>query len=220
MNRLILSVGAGVILGAAAGCFGDYDVVIPADRPVTLTEEEQALGQRVAIDDSVMRLAKRISGTVSPFVVLDQSGVDRDAPGVTIAVDPRTSRKLLRDLRSSLASLDCQAYLVGFDRIAIMKGSDGWQFLSLVHTDGVNHGLDHLQVVAKLREWDSRFGIRIIGGSMDWVEVEFVEPPRDMGAFAREVFQFAPDVVTQGTGTVGALAVEIRKSGGVYLWWD
>ncbi len=221
MNRLILSLGAVVAIGVGTACFGDYEVAVPADQPITLSSEERALGERVGLGDSVMRLAKRISGTVSPFVALDRDGMDRAAPGVTISVDPRTSKRLLVDLRSLLAPLNCcQAYLAQFDRIAIMKGDDGWQFLSIVDTDGINQGIDHNQVVAKLREWDARFGIRILGGSIDWVELEFVRRPDDMSAFAREVFAFAPDVVRQGAGTVRALELEMRKTGSVFLWWD
>ena len=52
------------------------------------------------------------------------------------------------------------------------------------------------------------------------VEAVFVKQPADMDAFAREVYEFCPDVVEQGVGTVKALADEMRRSGILYLWWD
>jgi hypothetical protein len=38
--------------------------------------------------------------------------------------------------------------------------------------------------------------------------------------FAKEVYQFCPDVVDQGTETVEALASERKRTNRVYLWWD
>jgi hypothetical protein len=32
--------------------------------------------------------------------------------------------------------------------------------------------------------------------------------------------QVCPDIVTQGTGTVAALARELKWSGDLYCWWD
>ena len=54
----------------------------------------------------------------------------------------------------------------------------------------------------------------------DFVEAVFVKQPAGMDAFAREVYEFCPDVVEQGVGTVKALADEMRRSGTLYLWWD
>lgn len=51
-------------------------------------------------------------------------------------------------------------------------------------------------------------------------EAVFKKTPADMDAFAREVYEFCPDVVDQGVGTVHALAREMRKTGALYLWWD
>ena len=53
----------------------------------------------------------------------------------------------------------------------------------------------------------------------DWVQCEFVRQPTDMLVFAREVYQFCPDVVDQGTGSV-ALGREMRTTNTLYLWWD
>ena len=58
-------------------------------------------------------------------------------------------------------------------------------------------------------------------------EVEPMQPhrARDDAGFARrlsEIFAWhhAPDVVSQGTGSVQELARELKQMGGVYLWWD
>ncbi len=55
---------------------------------------------------------------------------------------------------------------------------------------------------------------------MDWLQAEFVTPPSDWNSFAQEVYEFCPDVVDQGTGSVEALSLELQQMNGVYLWWD
>jgi hypothetical protein len=44
--------------------------------------------------------------------------------------------------------------------------------------------------------------------------------PADTQAFARDVYEFCPDIVDQGVGSVEAQEESIRDSGQVYLWWD
>jgi hypothetical protein len=41
-----------------------------------------------------------------------------------------------------------------------------------------------------------------------------------MLAFARDVYAFCPDVVTQGAKTVEKLAAEMDRENVLYLWWD
>jgi hypothetical protein len=42
----------------------------------------------------------------------------------------------------------------------------------------------------------------------------------DPDGLARRFNAFCPDIVTQGTGTVEALARELRRSSQLYCWWD
>lgn len=43
---------------------------------------------------------------------------------------------------------------------------------------------------------------------------------RDPEALARRFYAFCPDIVGQGTGSVGELARELRRSQTFYCWWD
>ena len=46
------------------------------------------------------------------------------------------------------------------------------------------------------------------------------KPPADWMALAREVYEFCPDIVDQGTETVERLAYEMRVTNELFLWWD
>ena len=75
-------------------------------------------------------------------------------------------------------------------------------------------------ILARAKKWDARFGLVLRGAGFDWLEAEFVRPPKDMLELAKEVYEFCPDVVDQGTETVKVLATEMKRTSAVYLWWD
>lgn len=67
-------------------------------------------------------------------------------------------------------------------------------------TNGVNVGLGTAEVIAKLRAWDERYGIRISDVAGDRLVVDFDELPDDLRAFAREIYAFCPDTIDQHFG--------------------
>lgn len=210
------------LLAAAAGClFAHACAAQPA-----LTPAELRLADEAGVAPGIATLLRehgtdlrRLWGTDT----LTRDSVPR--PGLTVAVSEARALPAVRALRERVGP----GYAVfrsawnfghGDDRIAVLRANDPFAPLAVAGTSGVNHDITTDQVVARLREWDARFGLRIVGASSDWVEAEFVRQPDDMLAFAREVYAFCPDVVDQGTGDVEALAEEMRRFNTVYLWWD
>jgi hypothetical protein len=53
-------------------------------------------------------------------------------------------------------------------------------------------------VIARLKRWETLCSFRIVGADGDWVELEFVTLPRDLSAFAKDVYAFCPDTIDQG----------------------
>jgi len=45
----------------------------------------------------------------------------------------------------------------------------------------------------------------IFSTGCDWVEVVFVNPSYNMITFAKELYEFCPDIVDQGTGNIESL---------------
>ena len=41
-----------------------------------------------------------------------------------------------------------------------------------------------------------------------------------MDAFANEVYEFCPDAVDQGVGSIDELKKAITEMQGLWLWWD
>ncbi|MBO9155074.1 DUF4253 domain-containing protein [Chitinophaga sp. GCM10012297] len=106
------------------------------------------------------------------------------------------------------------------NKIGVLKSTDQFDILKCQATDGINYDIETDSVIKKLREWNERYPFEITGADRDWVSAKFIEAPADFHAFAKEVYAFCPDVVDQGTGTVEALAEEMKTGNWLYLWWD
>lgn len=153
-------------------------------------------------------------------------GVDgRPAAGLSVAVPDGSAMDAVRALRIAFGGTHVvfqseQNFGHAPDRVAVLRSPDPFDALRTMGTDGTNYGIDTDGIITRLREWDRRYGLTLLGAGDDWVEVELGRAPPDWPAFAREVYEFCPDVVDQGTKTVDALAAEMMETRIVFLWWN
>ncbi|MFN7920782.1 MAG: DUF4253 domain-containing protein [Bryobacteraceae bacterium] len=76
---------------------------------------------------------------------------------------------------------------------------------------------------AILRRWSERYGAELVGMSHDVIELYVPKPIDDKAAaklVAQEMTAYCEDIVTQGCGTVRALAQEILGAKHWLFWWD
>lgn len=192
----------------------------------SLSADESKAVAELEFDSATMLEVKSFGASLKRLQGLTDDYDEVPANGLVLVVSPDSGKRILFALREKLAGTPYWAFLYdnkygyGDDEIAIVKGTDAYAYLAIVHTDGVNLDLSHEQVVARYKEWDQKYGLVLVGAGQDWLEAEFRNPPSNWNAFAKEVFAFCPDVVEQGTGDVKTLAEEMRKQKSVYLWWD
>jgi hypothetical protein len=77
---------------------------------------------------------------------------------------------------------------------------------------------DHL--VEKLTAYDKQFGIDIFHAETDTIEFRFARLPENLPMFCKDLYQFCPDIVDQGVGSLERLEEEIHFTCEVFLWWD
>ena len=148
------------------------------------------------------------------------------AAGVVVVTAPGEGRARLVALRRLLPGSGFRAYLKeerfgsGPDRVAVARVADDAAYLAIVRTDGVNHGLEHEDVMRLYAAWDARLGLRLDGAGLDFIEARITRPPADWDALAAEVHAACPDLVDQGLGSVEALAEDMRRHPTLSLWWD
>ncbi|KAF1038158.1 MAG: hypothetical protein GAK35_03834 [Herbaspirillum frisingense] len=104
--------------------------------------------------------------------------------------------------------------------IVVGPGRGPLDILDIAQTDAVNHGMVTKDLKEHLQAWQDKYGIDIRQAETDTISMTLGKMPSDLAAFSREVYEFCPDIVEQGTGTVEALEATIREHQRVFLWWD
>lgn len=83
-----------------------------------------------------------------------------------------------------------------------------------LQTNGINYDLDTEDIVEKLEQWDTLYGIELSNIEQDSVTVKFDSLPDDFGELAGEIYEFCPDVIDQHFGCMDEM-VEMMGSEGL-----
>jgi hypothetical protein len=202
-------------------------IVACGRRPVAqLSEGESALGREVGIPDSTMRVIKEVTGAeLTALVPLDSLGQPLPPRGIGFGVSAGDLAATSVSLRARLGP----GFIVfrseqGFgrhpDSVGIIASADPLDILRIRATNGTNYDIFNDSIIALVRHWHDALGFRLDGAGFDWLEGSFPSGNPNFDSLAVVVNAVCPDVVTQGTETVDALASEMRKSGTLYCWWD
>jgi len=191
-----------------------------------LSPEEINLANEVGMDTLTATTIRAHGNALERLMGLNDDWESVEARGVVLRTSKNRGEAVLAKLRKELKGTGHAVYLLdqgfgfGPDSIAVLDDSDPYEYLRIVRINGINYDIDHPEVIERYRRWDDLYGLNLIGAGMDWLHAEFTTPPSDWNAFAREVYEFCPDVVDQGAGSVEALSLELQSLNGVYLWWD
>lgn len=107
--------------------------------------------------------------------------------------------------------------------ILIVPAGHGWEVPAYVSWGAWNENPPPELHIAALRSWHERFGAELVGMSFEVLDLRIARRPatRDAAlALAREHFDYCPDIVLQGTGTLAPLAASHMVSDWWYFWWD
>src|SRR6478672_1389410 len=80
-------------------------------------------------------------------------------------------------------------------------------------TDSANYELTTEDIIDRLTEWQSLCSFRVNSAGHDTVDIEFETLPADMDAFVRDLYEFCPDLVDQGTGYIPEILKAKEKRG-------
>jgi hypothetical protein len=207
-----------ILLSAVTGCGKAADAPPPA--------AERALATQVGLSDSALAIIRdEADGPLGELHPVDSNGTVLPARGVSFGLSQRQVAGAITRLRERLGDgyLVFQAdrgYGITPDSIGVIASRDQFDILRVRSTDGINYDIDNDSVLALARKWDAEYGLEFTGAALDWFEARLLRPPTDYLAFAKELFAVCPDIVTQGTNTVAALAAELRRNNLLFCWWD
>lgn len=106
--------------------------------------------------------------------------------------------------------------------LLLFPTDDKYAVLAAVATNGEDYGISDRQVRRWLRELEQgrKHPFDLLGAGFDFVVGRFTKPVRSGRKLARHVYEFCPDIVDQGCGSVDELADELATTGKLVLWWD
>jgi hypothetical protein len=188
---------------------------------------EERIASHIGFEKEILMLVKgEARSPIHRLSGYDEDGYQIMANGLTVSVPRSRSEQVLWALRDKLKPLKYMAFIIEInntlkiDKIGIIKGTDQYDILKVMHTNGDEDDVSHEEVIAKLKGWEKRFTFEIIGAENDWVEIEFRIMPRDLTAFADEIYVFSPDAVDEGVGSLAALIKEINTTKRLMLLWN
>ena len=166
-------------------------------------------------------------------VWLKDSTVAEDSvlAGVQIPrVKDETARRIARKNLSKLMPSGYYIYLKNLDfgenftqsyyDIAIIPCKDQFELVRFAYTSGVNYNVTNEDVINKLRKWNTESPFTIVVADEDRIEADFIELPKDLNAFAKDIYEFCPDVIDQGAGSEEELIKFFQSEKSFWLWFD
>jgi hypothetical protein len=199
----------------------------PTGTPVTLSPYAEELARIIKFDRQILIIVKEeTQDRIGRLIGYDEKDYQIIAPGIVVSVPEEKTDRILASLRQKLRHFKYLPFVVEMneglkvDRIGILKTTDQYEILRVMHTDGDDYGISNQDVIERLKEWEEYTPFDIIGADNDWVEIEFKGMPRDLKAFAAEVYDFCPDAIDQGPGSVEGLIKDIKRTQRLFLWWD
>jgi len=203
-------------------------LLLAAAEPLNgLSVLEERIASPIGFEKDILMLVKEEAR--SPLHRLsgyDEDGYQIMANGLTVSVPRSRSEQVLWLLRDKLKPRKYMAFIIEIndtlkiDKIGIIKGTDQYDILRVMHTNGDDDDVSHEEIIEKLKGWGKRCPFEIIGAENDWVEIEFRVMPRDLKVFAEEIYDFSPDTVDEDTGSLSALIKEINATKRLMLLWN
>jgi hypothetical protein len=182
----------------------------------------------VTLESAAQRLARIAGGPVREYSTYD-FGRARDPDARSVIVADERSLDILSEIRGQIEG-DLVAFIgttswLGDEphqgvEIVVAKGGSQFDILRVARSDAINYGMETEALIEKLTEYDRQYGIDILHAETNTIEFALSRLPHDLTAFCQDLYEFCPDIVDQGTGTVEDLEAEIRDNEVVYLWWD
>ncbi|WP_426448887.1 DUF4253 domain-containing protein [Paenibacillus sp. S-38] len=173
------------------------------------------------------RVLKELSGQEPKPYASIELGRSRDEACLSVRTASAAARSWVYGLQECLgpglvAYAGADNYSEEPPKRDVIVGSGRNQY-AIVEYEGTfagNYDLTNEDILAKLKSFDERYGIRIREASWDSVGFDLVRRPDDIPAFCAELYEFCPDVVDEAVGSMEALEELVREDGYIVLWWD
>ena len=196
-----------------------------------LTEKERLLCKSLEIDESIaVEIKAESKSEIEQLPLINEYGeiIEEKIEGICSKISTESyfvDNETIDFVSRNKLKFQEEGYNLFFyggenGYLAVVKGKSDTEILKWRQTNGINYGIDTDSIISKLQEWKSKCNFVLLGAGMDWLQIQFISHTFDWDEFAKEVYEFCPDIVDQGVGDFEKLAPEMKKMNGLFLWWD
>ena len=107
-----------------------------------------------------------------------------------------------------------------YSELVITKKTTWDDVLRMAESDAINYGFETEDLINKIKEYDEKYGVNVSHAETDTVVLEFNKLPEDLGELTKDIYEFCPDIVDQGTGEINSIAESLEDTNSIFLWWD
>lgn len=97
--------------------------------------------------------------------------------------------------------------------MATEPSKDPFALIREAGTSAPNFDLDNDAIIEHLARWQALCSFTVTGAKDDKVDIKFTMFPQDMDTFVRNLYEFCPDLVDQGTGCVQEMIETMEETG-------
>ncbi|TYQ23469.1 ankyrin repeat domain-containing protein [Pseudanabaena sp. UWO310] len=219
------------VLAFLRGVVGDRAAELEVDLEVEQEEDDELWGEEIEPPDFSERAATdEYQQAVSDLAEIcgDKAIAINELEG-GFYINVRTNKRKEIDveaLQNDFLERDCFVFQCDRSidnlphRLWILPTTDKYEAIAAMGTNGYNYGIGTGYVLKWLRELEEEqpFVITIIRG--DLLSGRFLTPIQDPEELAERMYEFCPDLVDQGCGSVENLADSLKTSDNLYFWWD
>jgi hypothetical protein len=192
----------------------------PVAKP-DFSEAAQSPAFRQAINDAAALLG------ATPEPLRSEAENEEVKGGVSFAVPKEKVEAVLRQAHTDFLARGFylyryeQNFAIGGhpDKVGLLPTAGFDAVMAIMDTNGDNYGIGTAGVIAWMKELQQEQPFILTGIGFDYMEGHFTSPIKDPQELARRMYQFCPDIVDQGVGSVSELARNLKK-GDLYFWWD
>jgi hypothetical protein len=145
----------------------------------------------------------------------------RIEPGSTVEKIGERRWRINRPARYAAKAESCVASVM-----KVGKGSSGFNLVEKQGTNGANYNISAPMILAKLKQWNEKYGVNVIEAKNDMLKISFKKLPVDLSELCTEMFLFCPDLIDmhgseqENAAAMRQFADELRKTKVVDFWWD
>ena len=112
-----------------------------------------------------------------------------------------------------------ESYNTYYD-IVIIDGSDPFELIKRIGTNGVNYDKYNNDIVLQLKEWHTEVGFKFVVIDVARIHAYMNKLPKNITQFSTEVYEFCPDVIDQGYSSMDEMIKDYKDTKYFWLWWD